>query len=318
VAGRDTSLTSSARRVVVRPFPWPGPKQAARGLTLAARWHAPVAEVVPAQRRVLWQSHLVHVFAAAPAPTPDWRLAVVLLVLVVLAMAASYLGQLGVERDHVTAAARAVVQLAVVSFVIAAALRSVWWSLAIVLVMYLVAVGTSARRLNLMRPQWPWVGAAIAAGVLPVLALSLGSGVIPFNGAGIVPIAGIVIGGMMTASTLTGRRASDELIQQFGSYEAGLSLGMQQEDAAFLVVQPAGREALTPGLDQTRTVGLVTLPGAFIGVLLGGGSPYDAAAAQILVLVGLMAGQAITAAVLLRFIAAGHVVRRDLLQIYPR
>jgi putative ABC transport system permease protein len=270
------------------------------------------------ETRGLWQSHLVHAFAAVPAPTPDWRLAAVLVVLVALAVATSYLGQLGVQRDHVTAAARAVVQLAVVSLVIAAAFRSVWWSLAVVLVMYLVAVGTSARRINLMHTQWPWVGAAIAAGVMPVLVLSLGSGVIPFNGAGIVPIAGIVIGGMMTASTLTGRRASDELVHQFGSYEAALSLGMQQADAAFLVVQPAGREALTPGLDQTRTVGLVTLPGAFVGVLLGGGSPYDAAAAQILVLVGLMTGQAITTAVLLRFVAVGRVVRRDLLEIYPR
>jgi putative ABC transport system permease protein len=246
------------------------------------------------------------------------RLAAVLVALVVLAVATSYLGQLGVQRDHVTAAARAVVQLAVVSLVIAAALRSVWWSAAVVLVMYLVAVGTSARRINLVPMQWPWVGTAIAAGVVPVLVLSLGSGVVPFNGAGIVPIAGIVIGGMMTAATLTGRRACDELVQQFGSYEAGLALGMEQADAASLVVQPAGREALTPGLDQTRTVGLVTLPGAFIGVLLGGGSPYEAAASQILVLLGLMAGQAITAAVLLRFIAVGRVVRIDLLETYPR
>ena len=191
-----------------------------------------------------------------------------------------------------------------------------WWSLAVVLVMYLVAVGTSARRINLMPVQWPWVAVAIAAGVVPVLVLSLGSGVVPFNGAGIVPIAGIVIGGMMTASTLTGRRACDELIRQFGSYEAGLSLGMPQADAAFLVVQPAGREALE--LDQTRTVGLVTLPGAFVGVLLGGGLAYEAAAAQILVLIGLMTGQTITTAVLLRLVAAGRVVRRDLLAIYPR
>ena len=132
----------------------------------------------------------MHAYAAVAAPTPDWRLAAVLVVLVVLAVAASYVGRLGVERDHLTAAARAVVQLAVVSLVIAAALRSVWWSLAVVLVMYVVAVGTSARRLDLMPAQWPWVGAAIAAGVVPVLVLSLGSGVVPFNGAGIVPDRG--------------------------------------------------------------------------------------------------------------------------------
>ncbi|MET0997775.1 MAG: ABC transporter permease [Marmoricola sp.] len=256
--------------------------------------------------------------ATTAAPNPDWRLAAVLVLLVALGVATSYVGQLGVERDHLTAAIRAVVQLTVVSLVLVAALESVWWSLAVVLVMYAVAVGTSGRRLDLPPAQYSWVGVAIAGGALPVLALSLGSGVIPFNGAGIVPIAGIVIGGMMTAATLTGRRASDELVGQFGAYEAALALGLPQGDAAFLVVQPSAREALTPGLDQTRTVGLVTLPGAFVGVLLGGGTPLEAAAAQILVLIGLMAGQAVTTAVLLRLIATGRVVRRDLAPIFPR
>jgi putative ABC transport system permease protein len=53
-------------------------------------------------------------------------------------------------------------------------------------------------------------------------------------------------------------------------------------------------------------------------VLLGGGTPLEAGAAQVLVLFGLMAGQAITAAVLLRLVAAARVVRRDLVATYPR
>ena len=252
------------------------------------------------------------------APTPDWRLAVVLVLLVALGVAASTLGSLGVRRDHLTAASRAVVQLAVVSTVIAAALASVWLSLLFVLLMYVVATATSARRIDVRRGQVPWVAAAVAAGVLPVLVLSLGSGVIPFNGSGIIPIAGIVIGGMMTAATLTGRRACDELAAQRGTYEAALALGFPASEAAFLVTQPTAREALVPGLDQTRTVGLVTLPGAFVGVLLGGGTPLEAGAAQVLVLIGLMAGQAVTCAVLLRMVASGRVLRRDLDGTLPR
>jgi putative ABC transport system permease protein len=62
----------------------------------------------------------------------------------------------------------------------------------------------------------------------------------------------------------------------------------------------------------------VTLPGAFVGVLLGGGTPLEAGAAQILVLIGLMCAQAITTAVLLRLIATGRVVRRDLRIMFPR
>lgn len=256
--------------------------------------------------------------AATIAPTPDWRLAVVLAALVAVAVTASYLGHLGVERQHLTAAARAVVQLAVVSLVITAALGSIWWSLAFAVLMFAVATWTSAGRIDVPRGQIPWVGSAIAAGAVPVLVLILGSGLVPFNGAGLVPTAGIVIGGAMTAATLTGRRAYDEIRGNFGSYEAALALGMQSPEAAFEVIQPTAKEALTPGLDQTRTVGLVTLPGAFVGVLLGGGTPLEAGAAQIMVLIGLMAAQAITAAVLLRLIAGARVVRADMRERYPR
>jgi putative ABC transport system permease protein len=256
--------------------------------------------------------------SSSAAVTPDWRLAVVLVLLVALAVTASLVGRLGVEREHVVAAVRAVVQLGVVSLVIAAALASVWLSLAFVLLMFVVATFTSAGRIRSPRRQLPWVGVAIASGVVPVLTLIFASGVVPFNGPGIIPIAGIVIGNMMTAATLTGRRAYDELAGAFGTYEAGLAIGLPSPAAAFEVIRPTAREALTPGLDQTRTVGLVTLPGAFIGVLLGGGTPLEAGSAQVLVLFGLMAGQAITSAVLLRLVAGAFVVRRDLLARYPR
>lgn len=256
--------------------------------------------------------------ASTIAPSPDWRLAVVLVALVALGVTASYLGRLEVERETVTATLRAGVQLAVVSLVITAALSSLWWSLLFSLLMLVVATRTSAKRIDAKGTEVLWVGAAIAAGVLPVLLLVLGSGVIPFNGAGLVPTAGIIIGNTMTAATLTGRRAYDELSSQYGSYEAGLALGFESKAASLLVIQPSAREALTPNLDRTRTVGLVTLPGAFVGVLLGGGTPLEAGAAQILVLVGIVAAQAVTSAVLLRLVAEARVVRDDMRPRYPR
>lgn len=254
----------------------------------------------------------------AAAVSPDWRLAVVLVLLVGVAVLASVAGRLGIQREYPTAALRAVVQLALVSLVIAAALASVWLSVAFVLLMFAVATWTSTGRIRVPRGQLPWVGFAIACGILPVLALVFASGVVPFNGPGIIPIAGIVVGNMMTAATLTGRRAFDELAGHFGTYEAALAIGLTSPEAAFEVIAPTAREALTPGLDQTRTVGLVTLPGAFVGVLLGGGTPLQAGAAQVLVLFGLMAGQAVTSAVLLRLVAAARLVRADLVPTYPR
>jgi len=57
------------------------------------------------------------------------------------------------------------------------------------------------------------------------------------------------------------------------------------------------------------SIGLVTLPGAFVGVLLGGGSPVQAGATQLLVLVALLAVEAVAAAITLELVADG-ILRR--------
>ena len=246
---------------------------------------------------------------AAATPDVDWRLGVVLLVLVGVAALTSLVAGIDAEREQVTAAVRAVIQLAAVSLVLTAVLDSLGLTFAFVAFMFTVATATSLRRLGVGTAQLPWVAFAIAAGAFPVIALVLASGVIPFNGVGIIPIAGIVIGNAMTAATLSGRRAFAEMQTQRGSYEAGLALGLMQHEAALLVVQPTAKEALVPGLDQTRTVGLVTLPGAFIGVILGGGTPLEAGAAQVLVLIGLLAAQAVTTATTLRLIAHARLTQ---------
>jgi len=240
-------------------------------------------------------------------PEPGWPLAAALVVLVVIAVVAATAGGMRIRRDIVVACIRAVAQLAVVSLAITAVLSHLSWSAAFAFLMFAVAAWTSAERIGAPRDV-AWVAAAIAAGVAPVLALLLGSGVIPRTGAALVPTAGIVIGGAMTANTLTGRRAFDELRSQTGVYEAALAIGLPRREATLEVVQPTTPEALTPVLDQTRTVGLVTLPGAYVGVLLGGGTPLEAGAAQVMVLVGLVAAETVVALVLTHLIATRRVL----------
>jgi putative ABC transport system permease protein len=62
-------------------------------------------------------------------------------------------------------------------------------------------------------------------------------------------------------------------------------------------------------MDQTRTVGLVTLPGAFVGVLLGSGDPLQAAAAQVLVLIGLLAAEGVAVVTTVELVARGLIRR---------
>jgi len=236
---------------------------------------------------------------------------IALVLLLGLAIAASVIGRLRTERSIATAAFRAVLQLSLVSLVIAWVLRSLGLSLAFASVMFVVAVFTTSRRIDASR-SWPWAALAVASGVVPVLLVIFGTGAVPLNGPALVPFAGIVIGGAMNAHSLAGRRAFAALRDDRGTYEAALSIGLVRADAVAEIVHPLLPEALVPGLDQTRTVGLVTLPGAFVGVMLGGGSPIQAGAAQILVLIGLLAAQTITVQVAGRLICGGRLLPGDL------
>ena len=234
---------------------------------------------------------------------------VLVAVLVVLAVAAAAVvrrGGLGAGRPVLVAAARAAVQLSVVSLLIAAVLRSGWLTAGFVAVMFTVASATSAQRIVSLRRAY-WAGSSIAAGVLPVLLLLLSARVVPLRPVAVVPMAGILIGGAMTATSLAGRRALDELRVRHGEYEAALAIGLTDREAALEICRPAAGQALVPALDQTRTVGLVTLPGAFVGVLLGGASPVQAGVTQLLVLIGLLAVEAVAVLVTVELVAAGRI-----------
>jgi len=239
-------------------------------------------------------------------------LVIALVALTALAAGAGAWSGLGQQRPVVLAALRATVQLAVVSTVLVVVLRSLVLSAAFVLVMLTVAAITAAGRVTGLPlgsagagRRVGATGLAILAGSAPVVTLVLLSGAVPGHGAAVVPIAGIVIGGAMTATSLAGRRLRDELVQRRGEVEAALALGFLSRDAVLEVARPVAATALVPALDQTRTVGLVTLPGAFVGVLLGGGSALQAGAAQLLVLVGLLAAEAIAVWVTTEQVARG-------------
>jgi len=238
--------------------------------------------------------------------TLGWPLAALMAILAAAAAATTELAGLGRGRDIVIAAVRAAVQLAVVSLVIGFVLRSIGWTAAFLALMVVVAAGTSAHRITgSLRPRSWWTAAPILAGIVPTMAAILLSTVMPLEPVAILPTAGILIGGAMTATSLAGRRLTEELTMQRGSYEAALSIGLSRRDGVTLVARSSAALALVPGLDQTRTVGLVTLPGAFVGVLLAGASPVQAGAVQLLVLVSLLLVQAIAVTGTVELVSAG-------------
>jgi putative ABC transport system permease protein len=225
------------------------------------------------------------------------RFALVLLLLTAVTLVVMTWAGVPLRLDAVVATVRAVVQLSVISLVIAWAFRNPEVAALLLVVMLAAAALTSTRRIRLGYAVYPTALVAIGLGaavtVVPVMALR----VLPGGPEMVVPFAAQVIGGAMVAVSLSGQRLRDEVADRWGEVEAGLAIGLTPRQSVAEFGPRAIGRALTPGLDQTRAAGLVTLPGAYVGLLLGGATPYEASLVQTLVLVGLLAAQVIAAAV---------------------
>lgn len=238
---------------------------------------------------------------------PGVALVVVAVVLVLLAMGVARLAGLPTASATATAATRAALQLTAVALLIGVVTAGVGSAFGFVAAMLAVATTTASRRLP--EARWWWAMLAIAAGGVPVVALVLVGRVVPYEGPSVVAVSGIVLGGAMTATAQAGKGALEQLRGRRGEYEAGLALGLPARTAGLELCRSAGVHALIPALDQTRTVGLVTLPGAFIGVLLSGGSATEAAAAQVLVLAALLAAETIAVAIIVELVVRAGPAR---------
>lgn len=238
----------------------------------------------------------------------DVRLAGGLLVLVAIALVACAIAGVAHGRGIVVAALRAAAQL----FVVAAALRGVfaapWAVVGVLATMFGVATWTAARRLRTFPQAYRAVARSCGAGSAVAIGVVLGLPMLHRDVRTLVAVSGIVIGGCMTASTLTGRRLADGLHRRREEVEGWLALGATSRQAVRDVARAAMHDALIPALDQTRTVGLVTLPGTFVGALIGGASAAGAARFQLTVLVALLCAQSITAASLIWLLGAPAVL----------
>ncbi len=205
------------------------------------------------------------------------RLAVGILLLLAIACFVLRLARVPHLRDVMVASLRAVVQLTVIALALRGVFQAPLAVIGVITLMFSVACWTSAHRLrgHLNATRSVIVSIATGAGVAVTIIVGLPS--LSRDVRTLVAVCGIVIGGSMTAATLSGRRFTQGLQDRRDEVEAWLSIGATPRQAARDIARSSIYEALVPALDQTRTVGLVTLPGAFVGALLGGASAADAA-----------------------------------------
>ncbi len=227
-----------------------------------------------------------------------------LALLVLVAVVVGTWARLGQGRAVVTATLRALAQLALVGAVIGVVVRTPVLAPLYLAVMLGAASWTSGRRLRRAPGAVPLAALAIAAGAAVTAAAIFTTRALPIQAAVAVPLVAQLVGGSMTATTLAGQRLLDDVAAGWEEVEGWLALGATSRQAVTPMARRAAARALVPALDQTRNVGLVVLPGAFVGLLLGGASPGEAGRVQLLVLVGLLAAETVAAVVITTLLSA--------------
>jgi putative ABC transport system permease protein len=225
---------------------------------------------------------------------------VVVAVAVLAAVALAIVWGLRLEKPYLQpiAIARAVLQLAILTIILAGVISNGWWVALFLAVMVGAATWVVIRRLELQLRDAPVIaGIIVVATAIPVTVIFL-TGAVEFSPRYVLAVGGIVVGNAMTVCTLMGRSLTANFVSYRDEIEGWLALGATPRIASIRGVRVAASTALIPATDQTRTTGIVTLPGAFVGAIFAGASVVVAAEFQILVLASILVTGAISVALL--------------------
>lgn len=230
---------------------------------------------------------------------PTWWGVGASVLLVVLCVAVVVREQLGLGREVVVAAVRAIVQLVAVGALLGVLFTHAGLPGSLLWVAGMVAVGARvAGRRGKGVPYATWVSAAsITVGVVATLGLLVLAQVIDAQARVVVPVGGMVVSAATRGTSVVLLRLAEEAVASRRFIEARLALGLPAGVAFAPHRRTALRTALVTDIDAVKTVGLISLPGAMTGLLLAGVDPLTAIRYQVVVMYMLLSAVAVAGVV---------------------
>ncbi|NGO12681.1 iron export ABC transporter permease subunit FetB [Streptomyces sp. HC44] len=229
------------------------------------------------------------------AAVPGWAGVTASVTLVALTAVVAWRRRLHLGREITLAAARAGIQLAAVGAILLLVFEHTGLAGAFgwLAAMTLVAGQVAGRRAHGLPRARFTATAAVAVGTAATVGVLLVLDVIAAQPRVVIPVGGMVVSGAMQVTALVLIRLRDEARTMRLQVEARLALGYSAADAFAPQLRSALRTALVPVIDSTKTVGLISLPGAMTGLILAGVDPLTAIRYQIVVMYMLLTASAL-------------------------
>lgn len=219
---------------------------------------------------------------------------------VVISFLLSLWFRLGLERDIVIATIRSTIQLLIIGYVLKAVfhLNDPIFIVLLVALMIGVATQNASKRGKWLPHSWLRILIAILTTEVVTQGLLLGLHVIAPTPRYIIPISGIIVGNAMVSSGLLLNRLLSETTSHRQEIMTILALGGTPKQAVFPYLKQAVRASMIPTIDNTKTMGLVQLPGMMTGLIIAGADPIQAVRYQLLIVFAILASAVITSIVL--------------------
>ncbi len=204
--------------------------------------------------------------------------------------AVSFALKLGLGRPLLIASIRSCVQLGLIGFILkwVFALNNLLIILLIISLMTVIAALSAKGRfeiiyrgifadtlLAILLPSW----CILIIGMLIILRIEPW-----YSPQYLIPMAGMIIGNVLTGVALVTERLLSELKDKQGQIEMQLSLGASPWEAYQDIARIATRAGMLPTIHSMTVVGIVSLPGMMTGQILAGQDPEQAVRYQIIVL----------------------------------
>ena len=118
-----------------------------------------------------------------------------------------------------------------------------------------------------------------------------------FNARYFIPLSGMIIGNCLSSGIIGIRSFYGTLSKNEEKYRYYLMCGASRNEALFPFMTAAMKDAFSPTIASTATIGLIWLPGMMTGQILGGTNPIISIKYQIVIIIAIFVGSVLTVAV---------------------
>lgn len=120
------------------------------------------------------------------------------------------------------------------------------------------------------------------------------SNVVPYEPQYLIPLMGMVIGNSLNTAHLTLDKIIDEVKSRKDELWGYVALGATDFQATKPFIKSGVNSAIIPQMNRTKTAGIIFIPGAMTGMIIGGADPIYAATIQIVIMWMILSGAVVS------------------------